>query len=227
MHLGRRWSAIFYGCATTLSAALTIVLIGSGSAWAVGRVEGLTLEPLLATTPTATVITGNRLSVSLPGNRTISITPWPRFLPQYFEGRQTLQGLRESHPAGPSDQVSWTRWGEKQAWLVVGSGARSSTRLPGVLDEWRFVQKGAYWAVSNGVVEHLLGAGTEDGGSGGSAGPALPALLKKGQQQWCIYLLASAPMPLRQPGIAYEAEPQLMWAAWQLEHPRLHCPDPR
>src|SRR5438445_331497 len=185
-----------------------LMLVGVALAAPAGatRIDGLSaLEPVSAVTTAATV-TGDRLDLALSGNRKLSIAPWPRFLPQRL-GKQQLDASRQMLPAGPSDQLSFTRIGETQPWFMVGTGARRSAKLVGA---WELQLTDRQWSLSDGNKEKMLGAHDA------------PAKIAVGRQYWCVYLL-EARMPQAQPGIAMEEEPQIAWAALKLNRRQQHC----
>lgn len=158
-------------------------------------------------------VSNTRLEVKVD-DHTVSITPWPKFLPQRF-GKQEITGSREMAPAGPIDRLSFSRLNETRPWLLVGNGARPSTRLVG---EWRLQLSNGLWSVSDGVDIHALGHKKDD---------AAPVMIRIDRQRWCVYLI-EARMPARpQAGIAGEDEPQLMWAAWKIGTYHKHCPAQR
>jgi hypothetical protein len=198
--------------ARSLAYAAAITCLTQTMPAAAARIDGLAPEQSTSAYATATVHNA-RLEVKVD-DQTIRVAPWPTFLPQRFT-RQKVAGNRTMAPAGPIDRLSFTRMNETQPWLLIGNGARSSTRL---LEDWRFQLTDAIWSVSNEVDAYQLGRDKSD---------AAPAMIKAGHQSWCIYLIESHMPKQPQAGIAREDEAQIMWAAWKIDNPHKRCPAQR
>jgi len=177
------------------------------------QIDGLNpLQPLSATLTGATVRDG-RLELKLADGRTLGVGDWPAFLPQRF-GPQQVEASRRLRPAGPSDQLSLTRAGDSQPWLIVASGARRGATLVGA---WQLQLNGRLWSISDGAAEKALGVDPRQ---------AAPVQVAVDKQRWCLYLLQTQ-LPKARAGVAAEDEPQISWAGWRLEGNRKRCPAAR
>lgn len=178
------------------------------------RIEGM--EGLKGLTPVASVLAvgtpavrAGRLELRLADQGTLSVTPWPQYLPQRFD-QQRIGVNRQLHPAGPIDRISLTRGAEPKPWLEIVHGARSGTN---VLGDWLLQRTPSGWTLAGAGTEHWLGNGAQAG---------TPAVIPVDGDRWCVYLLESR-VPQRHPNVAYEEEPQADWAAVRLEPGRKRC----
>lgn len=153
------------------------------------------------------------MQIGWPDGRKLTITPWPKFLPQRF-GPQAVTGTRQMHPAGPIDRLSFSRAFESSPWLVLGSGARRSTKTVG---SWQLQLSGRHWIVTDGKTKKRLEIRDHQ---------ARPAMVDVGTERWCIYLLSST-LPIPKPDIATETEPQIEWAAIRLSPLQRKCSAPK
>lgn len=196
-----------------LAACVTVVCLNMAAPAVAASIDGLSLEPIAAHAVTPAV-NNRRLEINMPENEKLTVSPWPRFLPQHFS-RQEIAGTREMAPAGPIDRLSFTRTTETKPWLIIANGARPASPLIGA---WRLQLSGLQWSASNGASERVLGQGEDD---------AVPIMLNVDHRRWCIYLLESRMPAPSHPGIASEEEPQIMWAAWQIGRSKKRCPAQR
>jgi hypothetical protein len=170
------------------------------------RIDGIgPLAPLAAADVTPVVV-AHRLEIGLQDGRSLSVAPWPAFLPQHF-GAQTIEASRRMSPAGPADRVSFIRSPARQPWLAVGNGARQGSALIGA---WHLERAGSGWAIS-------------DGSRSKSWTHAAPARVATSGNHWCLYLL-DAGTPRRQEGVATEGEARIAWAAQRLGAHQRSCP---
>lgn len=177
------------------------------------QIDGLSPFEPVSVNGVTPVVDDATMQIGLPGARMLTITPWPAFLPRRF-GQQSVTGTRQIHPAGPIDQLSFSRAAEASPWLTIGSGARRSTRLVG---HWQLQRSGQRWLLSDGKTKKRLESQDHQ---------ARPAMVSVGAERWCVYLLASA-IPAAQPHIAMEAEPHIGWAALRLSPLQKRCPAQR
>jgi hypothetical protein len=194
--------------------ALSVLAAGlcAGGAQAL-QIEGLNpLEPLSAALAGAAAHDG-QLELKLADGRTLGVGDWPAFLPQRF-GPQQVDASRRLRPAGPSDQLSFSRAGESGPWLIVGSGARRGATLVGA---WQLQLNGHLWSISDGATEKALGVDPRQ---------AAPVQVMVENQRWCLYLLQTQ-LPKTRAGVVAEDEPQISWAGWRLEGNRKRCPAAR
>jgi len=200
--------------ALVVSATASVAALLAADANAV-RIEGMEsmkglspVAPVLAVgTPT---VRAGRLELHLAQHGTLSIAPWPHYLPQRFD-QQRIGVSRLLHPAGPIDRISLTRGAESEPWLEIVHGARSASN---VLGDWQLQRSSSGWSLIRGRTEHWLGSGAQAG---------TPASVPVGDARWCVYLLESR-VPQRHPNVAFEEEPQADWAAVRLESGRKRCP---
>lgn len=165
------------------------------------------LAPVLAVGTPA--VRAGTLELRLPGHGTLSIAPWPQYLPQRFDP-QRIGVSRQLHPAGPIDRITMTRGAESGPWLEIVHGARGASN---VLGDWQLLRSAHGWSLANGSTEHWLGSGAQAG---------TPVSVPVGDSRWCVYLLESR-VPQRHPNIVHEEEPQADWAAIRLESGRKRC----
>ena len=192
----------------SLIAGIAAIALGTGADAA--RIDGLSaFEPVSADAVVPLVDNGT-MHIGLPDGRSLTVAPWPAFLPQRF-GKQTVTGTRKMHPAGPVDRLLFSRASEQSPWLAIGSGARRSTAIIG---NWRLQLSGRRWSVSDGKAKKRFANNVQ---------PAGPAKINAGADRWCIYLLESE-TPVAQPNIAMEVEPQIGWAAIRLGRLQGTCP---
>jgi hypothetical protein len=185
-----------------LSALLGMAAFALAPAADAVRIDGLgPFEPVSADAVVPAVDDGT-MQIGLPDGSRLTVTPWPAFLPQRF-GKQAVTGARQMHPAGPTDRLSFSRASEPSPWLVIGNGARRSTRL---IENWQLQLAGRRWSVTDGKTRKILESSHDQ---------AKPVMVNVGIDRWCIYLLGAA-IPAAQPNIAMEAEPQIAWAAVRL-----------
>jgi len=151
-----------------------------------------------------------RLQLRPDDGRALTVDGWPAFLPQRF-GPQRIDASRRLHPAGPDDQLRFTRPGDDRPWLIVGSGARRGSAL---LGHWELQLRGRLWSISDGGSDKALGL---------DPAQAQPVPVTAEGQRWCLYLLESR-LPHPRPGIATEDEPRADWAGWRLDPGRTACP---
>ena len=200
--------------ATQLPRVLARCLLAAGMLCAGGaqalRIDGLKPMEALTAAPASAVVRDGHLELTLTDGNTLGVADWPAFLPQRF-GPQRVDASRRLHPTGPTDQLSLTRTGENQPWLIVGSGARRGATLIGA---WQLRLTGRLWSISDGVTEKALGIDAQQ---------ATPVRVSVERQDWCIYLLQTR-LPQPRPGLALEDEPQISWAGWRLQKNRKHCP---
>lgn len=175
------------------------------------RIEGID-----TTTPSATavrpVVRDGRLEVRFYEQSSLTIAPWPAYLPQRF-GMQHVSASRQPHPAGPVDRISFTRSGESRPWLLVGRGGRRSLAIVG---EWKLQLSGKEWVARNGSKEYRMENNLLS---------AVPAGVSVGRERWCLYLLESRvpPEASQDQPIVAEEEPQADWAAVRLQRGQSRC----
>ena len=180
----------------------------SASADAV-RIDGLSAFEAISAAGVVPRVDEGIMHIGLPDARTLTVTPWPAFLPQRF-GNQTVSGTRQMHPAGPVDRLSFSRASESSPWLAIGSGARRSTTI---IENWQVQLSGRHWSITDGRTRKRFE---------GRDQKINPVMVDAGTDRWCIYLLESS-IPAGQPHIAMEAEPQIGWAAIRLSPLKRRC----
>jgi hypothetical protein len=173
------------------------------------RIDGMNpFEPVLAKDVVPTV-TDQTLQIQLPGGGSLTVTPWPKFLPQRF-GTQSVTATRQLHPAGPIDRLSFSWATESSPWMIIGNGARRSTTL---VENWQLQRSRGSWTLTDGSTRKLLGK---------EGDPPKPVMINVGTDRWCVYLLESS-IPVQQPNTATEAESQIGWAAVRLSPLQSKC----
>lgn len=196
-----------------LSSVIALALAIGTSTWpaqaAPLRISGLRAdEPLQARVQPQ--LDGQRMLLPLGESGALRIQPWPAGLPSQL-GPQQLSAQWRRLPAGPVARLDFTRTGEDQAWLVLGSGTRPGHKL---LGGWRLQMMEAQWWARRGDTRILL-----DGAS------PQPAALQVDGATWCMSLLDGR-IP-ESPHIAAlrEQEAQADWAMVRLEGDRRGCDD--
>ncbi|GAB3549004.1 hypothetical protein GCM10027343_30190 [Noviherbaspirillum agri] len=218
MKIGR--TRRFPGGAVALAALLPVLFATDARAIRIAGMEsmkGLTpLTPVVAVgTPTVRTNTSGAgaLELRLAEHGTLSLTPWPTYLPQHF-APQRISVSRELQPAGPVDRIALIRGTESEPWMQIVRGARSASHVVG---GWQLQRSSNGWSLVREKTEHWLGSGAHAG---------TPASLPAGDARWCVYLLESR-VPQRHPNaahVAIEEEPQADWAAIRLESGHKRCP---
>jgi hypothetical protein len=173
------------------------------------RIDGLSAFEPVSAENVVPAVGDETLQVRLPDGRSLTVTPWPTFLPQRF-GKQSVTGTRQMHPAGPIDRLTFSRAAESSPWMAIGNGARRSTRL---IENWQLQRSRGRWSVTDGKSTKFLGRAGD---------PRKPVMINFGADRWCVYLLEST-IPAAQPNIATEAEPQIGWAAIRLSRLQSRC----
>lgn len=177
------------------------------------QITGLSaLEPVNADRVAASVADGT-LRIALSSQQTLTVTPWPAYLPQRFDA-QSISASRQLHPAGPVDRLTLRYGAGKPAWLEIGTGAQPSTTIVG---SWHLQLSSRGWSVGHGKQHILLGASPQS---------AQPAVVRAGAARWCIYLL-DAQVAQPRAGVATEQESRAAWAALRLDARQKRCPAPR
>lgn len=176
------------------------------------RIDGIpALEGISASGITPMVIQ-ERLDIRLLADqRPVTISPWPRILPQRFVSQDIGAG-RRLLPGGPVDRVTFTAPADNHPWLIVETGTRRSAVLIGT---WQLSSSGREWHITDGSARKTL--------KGNARQPA-PVSVTVDGARWCIYLLEST-FDEKKPDIAAEREPQIAWAAVRMG--RKHCPAQR
>lgn len=174
------------------------------------RIEGMGATPSAAAV--RPVVRDGRLEVRLSAQSSLTISPWPAYLPQRF-GAQRVTASRQPHPAGPVDRISFTRTGENRPWLLIGRGGRQSLAIVG---DWKLQLSGKEWMATNGSKEYRMG---------NDISPAVPVGVSVGRERWCLYLLESrVPHDAAQDQhIVAEEEAQADWAAIRLPRGQSRC----
>ncbi len=194
---------------TTRLACLLVCCMGAAAAPAQAlQIVGLsTVEPLVADRVRPVVANGV-LRMDVAPEQTITVAPWPAYLPQRFSP-QSVMATRRVHPAGPIDRISLRRGADRPVWLEIGAGVQPSAT---VIGPWHLHRSSRGWSVVHGKRHIVLSANA-------------PASLRVGQARWCVYLLEAA-VPRSQPGLAPEQEARAAWAAVRLDARQKACPVP-
>lgn len=191
---------------------LTLVCLALAAPAGAARIDGLAPHQPTAAQAVTPVLRDDRLELKLDQERSLTIAPWPAFLPQRF-GPQNILGRRDMQLSGARDRLAFTRTEETQPWLLVGNGAGPASRLLGT---WRLQLSGRLWSAANGIDQKILGHDQHD---------AVPALVRADRDRWCVYLLEARMAAA--PTAAAENEARIMWAAWKLEQHQKRCPAQR
>ncbi|QXL84818.1 hypothetical protein [Comamonas sp. NLF-1-9] len=193
-----------------LSAALALALAAGASALpaqgAPLRLSGLRAGEPLQAAPAQPQLDGQRMLLPLGSAGALRIQPWPMELPAQL-GPQQLRGELRPLPAGPMAWLEFTREGEDQAWLVLGSGTRSGQPLWG---GWRLQLAQGRWSARRGPEHLALASGA-------------PVLLQAEGRQWCFYLLDARVPPSAQWAALHEREAQADWAMQRLQDAAQTC----
>lgn len=193
----------------SLTLLLGIAAFALATAADAARIDGISPFEPVAAADVVPAVTDQTMHIRLPDERTLTVTPWPSFLPQRF-GKQSVTGERHMHPAGPIDRLSFSRAAESSPWMVLGNGSRRATTL---IENWQLQLSRGRWSVTDGQTRKFFGK---------KDSPSTPAMVNVGTDRWCIYLIESS-IPLQQPHVALEAQPQIEWAAIRLSRLQNRC----
>lgn len=173
------------------------------------RISGLRADEPLQVTQVQPQLDGQRMLLPLGEAGALRIQPWPPGLPTRLAPQQLRAELRWL-PAGPATRLEFTRVGEGDAWLVLGSGTRPGQSLEG---GWQLqLAQGRWWAAQ---ADERVALPTPS---------QLPVLLRAQGAPWCLYLLDAHVPPSPLAGALREQEPQADWAMQRLEAEESACP---
>ncbi|TCS39434.1 hypothetical protein EDC30_101390 [Paucimonas lemoignei] len=188
--------------ARTIAPALVVLLAAAGlvltPASSALTIEGL--HPLVPLTlhKAAASVKDQRLEVKYPDGR-LGIHPWPDYLPRHLRD-QLIQAERQLWPSGPSERVAFTRHGETDPWLILGSQSRTTTPI---LGEWQLVFDEGKWFISDGTKRMPL---AEKGRA------KQPACIVHAGKRWQIHLLPESSDSTSRSSLS-EFEPRASWLA--------------